>query len=120
MTYIQGAKSEDIYYSHFDELFLSQLDLHSFSGWIQPGKGCGENCVYCGGTRGMQKASFGRAKPFLRPEQSVLRDHQDTTRALAPLRKAADAITVDTTDLDVEQVVEAMLRTIESQCCTRS
>ncbi len=53
-------------------------------------------------------------------DEIVLRDHQDTTRALAPLRKAADAITVDTTDLDVEQVVEAMLRTIESQCYTRS
>jgi cytidylate kinase len=53
-------------------------------------------------------------------DEIVLRDHQDTTRALAPLRKAADAITVDTTDLDVEQVVEAMLRAIESQCCTRS
>jgi hypothetical protein len=75
MTYVQGTASADVYYSHFDELFLSQLDLHSFSGWVQPGKGCGENCVYCGGTRGMQKATFGRAKPFLRPEESVQRDH---------------------------------------------
>ena len=53
-------------------------------------------------------------------DEIVRRDGQDTTRALAPLRKAADAVTVDTTDLDVEQVVETMLRTIESQCCTRS
>jgi CMP/dCMP kinase len=53
-------------------------------------------------------------------EEITLRDHQDTTRALAPLRKAPDAITVDTTDLDVEQVVDVMLRAIESQCCTRS
>jgi cytidylate kinase len=53
-------------------------------------------------------------------DEIVLRDRQDTTRALAPLAKAADAITLDTTDLDVEQVVETMLRTIESQCCTRS
>jgi cytidylate kinase len=53
-------------------------------------------------------------------EEIALRDRQDTTRALAPLRKAPDAITVDTTDLDVEQVVELMLRAIESQCCTRS
>ena len=49
-----------------------------------------------------------------------LRDRQDTTRALAPLRKAPDAITVDTTDLDVDQVVELMQRAIERQCCTRS
>jgi len=53
-------------------------------------------------------------------DEIVLRDRQDTTRALAPLRKAADAIALDTTDLDVEQVVETMLRTIETQCCTRS
>jgi cytidylate kinase len=53
-------------------------------------------------------------------DEIVLRDRQDTTRVLAPLAKAADAITLDTTDLDVEQVVETMLRTIESQCCTRS
>jgi len=47
------------------------------------------------------------------------RDRQDTTRALAPLRKAPDAITVDTTDLTVDQVVDVMLRAIEKQCCTR-
>jgi CMP/dCMP kinase len=53
-------------------------------------------------------------------QEIALRDHQDTTRALAPLAKAHDAIMVDTTDLGVEQVVETMLRAIESQCCTRS
>jgi cytidylate kinase len=53
-------------------------------------------------------------------DEIAVRDRQDTTRALAPLRKAPDAITVDTTDLDTEQVVEQMLKTIESQCSTRS
>jgi cytidylate kinase len=53
-------------------------------------------------------------------DEILTRDRQDMTRALAPLRKAPDAITVDTTDMDVEQMVEAMLRAIESQCCTRS
>ncbi|MBZ4416456.1 radical SAM protein [Myxococcus sp. RHSTA-1-4] len=78
LAYVQGAtNSEDIYYSHFHELFLSQMDLHSFSGWVAPGKGCGENCLYCGGARGNQKAGFGRAKPFLRAEESVRRDHQE-------------------------------------------
>ena len=41
------------------------------------------------------------------------RDTQDETRELAPLRKAADAIEVDTSDLTVEQVVERLLATIE-------
>ena len=41
------------------------------------------------------------------------RDTQDETRALAPLRKAPDAIEVDTSDLTVEQVVDRLLETIE-------
>jgi cytidylate kinase len=48
------------------------------------------------------------------------RDRQDSTRALAPLRKAPDAVEVDTTGLTVEQVVERMLGEVERQCCTRS
>ncbi len=78
LAYVQGAaNSEDVYYSHFDDIFLSQQDRHAFSGWVAPGKGCGENCLYCGGARGNQKAAFGRAKPFLRSEESVRRDHQE-------------------------------------------
>jgi B12 binding domain len=77
LTYIQGVDSGEVYYSHFDQLFLSGLDQASFSGWVAPGKGCGENCSYCGGTRGVQKASFGRAKPFLRPVEAVQRDHAE-------------------------------------------
>jgi len=78
LAYVQGAaNTADIHYSHFDEIFLSQSDRHAFSGWVAPGKGCGENCLYCGGARGNQKAGFGRAKPFLRDEQNVRRDHQE-------------------------------------------
>ncbi len=77
LAYIDGTANTEVHYSHFDEIFLSQLDLASFSGWVAPGKGCGENCVYCGGTRGIQKASFGRAKPFLRSDESVLKDHRE-------------------------------------------
>jgi hypothetical protein len=78
LEYVQGStNSEDVYYSHFNDIFLSQQDRHAFSGWVAPGKGCGENCLYCGGARGNQKAAFGRAKPFLRSEESVRRDHQE-------------------------------------------
>jgi hypothetical protein len=78
LQYVQGAtNSEDIYYSHFEDIFLSHQDRHAFSGWVAPGKGCGENCLYCGGARGNQKAAFGRARPFLRSEESVRRDHQE-------------------------------------------
>jgi hypothetical protein len=87
LAYVQGsANSEDVYYSHFDELFLSQADRHAFSGWVAPGKGCAENCSYCGGARGNQKAAFGRAKPFLRSEESVRRDHQEVAPRTWQLR----------------------------------
>ena len=49
------------------------------------------------------------------------RDVQDTTRALAPLRKPAGAIEIDTSDLSVEQVLDRMLEAVERRrCCTRS
>lgn len=42
------------------------------------------------------------------------RDERDSTRSSAPLRAAADARRVNTTDLSVEQVVQCLLETIES------
>lgn len=50
------------------------------------------------------------------------RDRQDTERALAPLRKAPDAIGLDTSKLTLEQVVATMMRAVEERraCCTRS
>ncbi|MBI1847580.1 MAG: (d)CMP kinase, partial [Candidatus Rokubacteria bacterium] len=53
-------------------------------------------------------------------EEIVRRDAQDRGRALAPLRPASDAITIDTSGLTAAQVVEVMLRAVERLCCTRS
>jgi cytidylate kinase len=36
------------------------------------------------------------------------RDHQDSTRAIAPLKQAADAILVDTSELDIDGAVAAI------------
>lgn len=41
------------------------------------------------------------------------RDHNDMTRKLNPLRKAADAIEVDTTGLSIEEVVAFLLKEIK-------
>ncbi|NTV55992.1 MAG: (d)CMP kinase, partial [Deltaproteobacteria bacterium] len=41
------------------------------------------------------------------------RDDQDTTRALAPLVPAKDAVIMDTTNMTVEEVVEKMIKTVE-------
>jgi len=43
------------------------------------------------------------------------RDRRDQQRELAPLRPADDAIVIDSSKLDVEQVVRAMLARVESQ-----
>jgi cytidylate kinase len=43
------------------------------------------------------------------------RDRQDTTRPLAPLVKAPDAIEIDTSDLTVEQVVDRLLAVIRTR-----
>jgi cytidylate kinase len=43
------------------------------------------------------------------------RDRRDQQRALAPLKQADDAIVIDSSGLDVEEVVHAMLAHIEHQ-----
>lgn len=41
------------------------------------------------------------------------RDHNDMTRALNPLRKAEDAVEVDTTGLSIDEVIECVLKEIK-------
>ena len=41
-------------------------------------------------------------------DEVKVRDRQDTTRTLAPLVKAADAIEIDTSDLSIDEVVDRM------------
>ncbi len=43
------------------------------------------------------------------------RDRRDAERAVAPLRAAADAILIDSSDLTLEQVVEAMLGRVQAR-----
>ena len=40
----------------------------------------------------------------------ITRDHNDSTRATAPLKQADDAVLVDTSDLDFDQSVEALYK----------
>ncbi len=48
-------------------------------------------------------------------EDVKYRDKQDSTRAVAPLRKAEDAIEIDTTALTIDEVVEKILSYIEGK-----
>jgi cytidylate kinase len=43
------------------------------------------------------------------------RDKRDTERELAPLRKAEDAVVIDSSALDAEEVAETVLRVIQSK-----
>jgi cytidylate kinase len=43
------------------------------------------------------------------------RDERDIHRAVAPLVAAADAVTLDTTDLDIEAAVRAAIAIIEEK-----
>ncbi len=42
----------------------------------------------------------------------IKRDYDDSHRAIAPLKKADDAILCDTSDIDLEQSIELIIRTI--------
>ena len=48
-------------------------------------------------------------------EEMVQRDHQDSTRATAPLRPAEDSVIVDTTDLDFAQSCQRILEIIKER-----
>ena len=50
-----------------------------------------------------QKANFAQVLKDIQQ-----RDHQDMTRAVAPLKQAKDAVKVDTSDLDIDGVVAAI------------
>ena len=45
-------------------------------------------------------------------EEIKLRDHQDSTRPIAPLKQAEDALLLDTSDLDIDGVLAEMKRII--------
>jgi cytidylate kinase len=53
-------------------------------------------------------------------EQLVTRDRNDQARELAPLKPAADAVLIDSTELGVEQVVALMARIIEERSLGRA
>jgi cytidylate kinase len=55
--------------------------------------------------------------PEVAREDIAARDRQDSSRSLAPLRRAPDAIDVDSTGLAVEQVVMLMAQVVEQRRC---
>jgi cytidylate kinase len=52
--------------------------------------------------------------------EQALRDARDATREHSPLRPAADAVELDTTDLDVDAVVSAIVALVRTRTRTRT
>ena len=46
----------------------------------------------------------------------IERDHRDMTRAISPLKQADDAVLVDTSDMNIEEVTKALLDIVEEKC----
>jgi cytidylate kinase len=47
-------------------------------------------------------------------EEVVVRDHRDSTRPIAPLRRAADAIEVDSSGVGIDEVVERIVARVKA------
>ena len=48
-------------------------------------------------------------------EELILRDHKDSTRDHSPLKKADDAIEIDTTYLTINEVVSKIVNTVNQK-----
>jgi cytidylate kinase len=55
-----------------------------------------------------------RVDPEVMRREVEARDLVDTQRAVAPLRPAPDAVVIDTDNLDVDQVVDVIVRLVEA------
>ena len=66
--------------------------------------------------RCLELAQRGQDTPYETVLHDIIkRDEQDTNRAIAPLRQAEDAVLVDTTHLDLEQSLQAILSAIKEK-----
>ena len=46
----------------------------------------------------------------------IERDHRDMTREISPLKQADDAVPVDTSDMNIEEVTGALLKIVREKC----
>ncbi len=70
--------------------------------------------------RAQRRFEENRAKGFIEDYQKILkditeRDEQDKNRRIAPLVKAADAVEIDTSDLNIEQVTAIIEKRIQEK-----
>lgn len=67
--------SGEIFISNLDEIVVKEKEQPPFPFlYINTGKGCNQNCFYCGGSRQAQIDTFNREQPFFRSIKSVRKD----------------------------------------------
>lgn len=66
--------------------------------------------------RWLEMKEKGEAADLVQVEADIIkRDHNDSTRALNPLKKADDALELDTTGMNIEEVTQKILEVIKWQ-----
>lgn len=70
--------------------------------------------------RAMRRCKEMEAKGMAESYEKVLkdikqRDYQDSHRALAPLKQAKDAVLLDTSDMTIDEVIDAMRKIVEKK-----
>ena len=102
-----------------EALVAQQQQLLRDGDWVAEGRDIGTVVAPHAGvkvflTADPEERARRRARELHADESTVLyeqsrRDEQDTTRAISPLVQAPDAVAVDTTGLDLDEVVERVL-----------
>ncbi len=63
-----------------------------------------------------RKAQFGDPRPIQEIKEEIeRRDRRDTSRQASPLRKAPDALVVDTTDMKIEETLNLLLKFVKER-----
>lgn len=70
----RGLPSENVRLSGLEQIYLSKKDLLESHALLVGGKGCDDNCLYCGGSQPNQIKLFQREHSFLRPAEDVKND----------------------------------------------
>ena len=63
----------------------------------------------------MIMTTYPGASPEKVEQEMLQRDQQDSTRAIAPLKQAWDAVLLDTSDKDIPQAVAALRQIVEGK-----
>jgi amino acid adenylation domain-containing protein len=74
ITYKEETNPTEIYLSHLDEILLSPRAPIFGSFFIYTHKGCGMNCLYCGGSNKAHRKAFNRDKLYRRGIEEVRKD----------------------------------------------